>query len=781
MRNKAVAKVILLILLLLTTSTLTFSSKPAMLSFEEEAMLQATFQGFCPFGIAITGDGQYAYISFDLSEHIFKVRLDTLTVEAGADLVEYFPLECELIALDASEAKLFAYSSSWRQLLVLDTQTMSVNHTINDIGITGLTRSQYGPFLITWNGGNTVRFINTETYEMTNFTEDRIGFLGIQESKFNQSQWYVVTQNPTIGCWEVGLYDYESKIWNCSTSLIQAENEYLFDFKVLSNEQKVYVATLGGWYPDCHAYGWLHAFSLTGDEVKVVPIDGGALCLEASNDSQWLYVGTGWPVPTDNNLLVVDTQSDNITGQIHLGKTKFNLHYTQMNVLQIDHASARLLYATCADANAFIKVDLDNLSLTDVLILNEESLKPHFFCKRPMQHTGYILIHQSANAFELNLDSATIENVVKFPSIRDDAYAYDIAIDDTGRMLIAQGETILEVDMDGMHLLATHSLPWNIPAIWHFLLSNDQTMLYSISMNRSTTLNQLDTFMAINTTNFQIEACFTMEGGGFNSRPFELPDGSKIYALGGQHNGPIVVQVIEAENYSIQKNITFDEADSLGISATPYYPFAYDSSSHTLFIGATHVVLAIDTEIDVIKNVIYLKDVINAIGLESQHLTYVNAIGLLYHPQENYLYIAHLDRSFISIYDLNTEQFLERAIPLEGYFPIFIFTNNNYSKIYSLNVRSDSVSVIDVNSKVLEKVIDLHAYPIPNETSTTSSVPSTTSSVPSTTSTGSITPTPGFEYSIFVLGSLILSLGLLLARKQKKPRVKGFRHNKWNK
>ncbi|MFX0093322.1 MAG: hypothetical protein ACFFBD_16320 [Candidatus Hodarchaeota archaeon] len=763
MNPKAVTQVIL-ILFLLPTSTLTFCFKPAIVSFKRDSM----FQGCSPFGIAITGDGQYAYISFDLSEHIFKVRLDNLTVVQAADLSEFFPLECELIALDANEEKLFAYSTSWRKLLVFDTQTMSVIHTIDDIGIIGLTQSQYGPFLITWDGGNTVRFINTATYEVTNFTEDRIGFLEIRESNFNQSHWYVVTQNPG-GYWEVGIYNYESKTWNYSTSLMQSATEGSFDFKVLPNEQKAYVATLGGWYPEYHAYGWLHVFNLTDGGVKVMPIDGGALCLEASADSQRLYVGTGWPVPTDNNLWVVDTQSDTLLGRINLGRTKFNWPYSQMNVLQLDSANPHLLYGTCADANAFIKVDLNTLSLADVLILNEESLKPHFFCKCPMQNTGYILIHQSANAFELNLDSATIESVVQFPSIRNDAYTYDIAIDDTGSLFIAQGETILEVNLTDMHLLDTHSLPVNIPPMWHFILSNDQTMLYSISPASPSTY-QPNTFVAIDTTDFQVEACFEMEGGGFNERPFELPDGSKLYALGGQNNGPIVIQVIETESYSIQKNITFDEVDSLGISAGPYYPSAYDSSSHTLFMGATHVVLAIDTVTDVIKKVIYLKDVIDAIGLESPYLTYVNAIGLFYHPLENYLYIAHLDRSFISIYDLNTDQFLGQAIPLGGYFPNFIFANNNSSKIYSLNVRSDSVSVIDTTSKVLEKVIDLHAYPIPNETSTTSSVSSTTS-------TGSVTPTPGFGYSIFVVGSLVLALGLLLTTRQKKPLIKRSKDN----
>jgi len=296
--------------------------------------------------------------------------------------------------------------------------------------------------------------------------------------------------------------------------------------------------------------------------------------------------------------------------------------------------------------------------------------------------------------------------VVELPLTRTDAYAYSGAIDDAGRLLLVLGEAVLEVDVEDMRLLGTHPLPPDLPSVWNFVLSNDQTKMYSVAYARGEEQDQPNTFVAINTVNFQMEAVVRLEGGRFN-QPYELPDGSKLYALGGQQNGPVVIQVIETDSYTIQKTITFDEPGSLGISAGPYYPFAYDSNSHTLFVGATHVVLAIDTDTDTIKKVIHLEDTARIVGLEGLQFTYINAVGLAYIPGENYLYIAHLDQSFVSIYDLNTDQFLPQIIPLQGWFPNFIFANDDYSKIYILNVRSDSVSVIDVNSKAVEKVIDL--------------------------------------------------------------------------
>lgn len=666
-------------------------------------------QGMGPYTMALTKEGEFAYIRIVLPAAIFKVRLEDLVVESVVDLSAYFPFESGSIALDASEKKLFVTADVQRKLLVIDTTTMNVTQTLDDIGAIGITRSQFGPYLITWNGGSSVKFVNTETYEVTEFVDSDEFFLMIQESNSNQDLWYVVSaQGPGPSEVSAGIYDHEDKTWIRKISLPpEARADTVFDLAVLSNEQKAYVAIFGGWHPEYHAYGWIHSVNLMSGEVKVLSIDGGAMCLEASPDGRWVYVGTGWPIPSTNNLLVVDTQSDTIVGQIYLGMTEYGWPYTQMNDLQVDPAHPGLLYATNGDGNALVKMDLDSLTLTDVKVFNQESYRPHFFVRRPRQATGFILIHQSPYAFDLDLDQATMKGVVGFPSIHQDAYAYDITINNVGKLLIAQGEYVLEVDAEDMLLLGTHPLPPDIPSVWHFVLSNDQTMIYSISWGPE---GYSDTFLAMNTADFQLKASVKLEGGNFDFRPYELPDGSKLYALGGQQNGPVVIHVIETDTYTIQKTITFDEPGMLGISAGPYYPFAYVSNSHTLFVGATQVVLAIDTDTDVIKDVIYVRDVTRAIGLEPGQLNDINAIGLVYSPQENYLYIAHLDYSFVSIYDLDNDQFLPQVIPLKGFFPNFIFANDDYSRIYSLNIRSDSVSVIDVNSKAVEKVIDLHAY-----------------------------------------------------------------------
>ena len=687
---------------------------PAAMSMSEPPMDLSTQmpihgpepQGMGPTIIANTKDGKYAYVGFHLSDTIAKVRLSDLTVEAMADLSQYFPLQCYRIALDLSEKKLFVHSASWRKLIVLDTQTLNVIHTIDGIDAPyGMFRSQDGRLII-WDGTNTVKFVNTETYAVTEFTDPDLGFLQIQESPSDPSKWYVAT-----GGWTIGIYDPVAKAWIHTVTIpMEGETPGIWDFKVLPNESKLYAAVVGGAYPQgYHYYGWVYSVDLLGWQVKTIPIDGGAASLETSPDSRRVYVGTSTPMPSDtNNILAIDAQSDTVLGPIQLGRTKYGWPYGEIRDLQIDPADTDLLYAVSNDANALAKVDLKDLSLAGNTIFNVQDLEPHYFARRPMRSSGYVLVHRSPYAFELDLDSAAIKNVVEFPAIRADAWVYDVAVTDAGRLLIAQGEQVLEVDGSDMRLIENHPLPPNIPSVWNFVLSKDQSRLYSITNDPIT--NRPDVFLAINTADFQAQANFTLMGGAFDSRPFELPDGFKLYALGGEDFGTTVIHVIRTDNYTIQKTITFNELGLRGVSGGPYYPYAYDSSSHTLYVGATYVVLAIDTDTDEIKKVIHLEDVARAIGLEPQQFIYVNAIALVYQPQENFLYIVHLDRAFVSIYDLNKNQFLPKVIPLKGFFPNYAFANDNVSKIYVINTRSDNISVIDVNSKAVEKIIDLHAY-----------------------------------------------------------------------
>jgi len=229
---------------------------------------EPTPQGFSPFAIAITKDGKYAYVGFDLSEDVFKIRLADFTIEATADLSKYFPLESEHLVLDASEKKLFLNSATWQKLLVLDAQNMSVIHTIDNISVSDMFLSQYGPFLMVLDG-NIVKFINTETYEVTNFMDERIGFWRIRESKYDQNKWYIVTQDGPDGPMVVGAYNYKTKAWINKISFpLQVKGEWIPDFKVLPNEQKAYLASMGGWYPEYHAYGWVYSIDLTEGKVK---------------------------------------------------------------------------------------------------------------------------------------------------------------------------------------------------------------------------------------------------------------------------------------------------------------------------------------------------------------------------------------------------------------------------------------------------------------------------------------------------------------------------------
>lgn len=354
-----------------------------------------------------------------------------------------------------------------------------------------------------------------------------------------------------------------------------------------------------------------------------------------------------------------------------------------------------------------MKIDTATGAVAAVLVLNEESNPPTTFVREPGTSRGYVLLSRTNETVEIDLNSARATRVVQLPLSLTDFQWFGAAFRDANTLLVAQGDHFLELAAD-LTLRAKHNLPSGAPRIWGVLASRDARTLYSVS---TITASSLDTFLAIDATSFQIKASLHLDGGVFNL-PWEHPDAGKLYVLGGMQNGAVLLQVIDAQSFALRKTIRFDDASAPGIAAGPDYPYTYDPSSRTLFVGATMAVLAIDTDRDEIKRVIRLDEIAGGMGIQPNDFAVPNAVGLAFDPSQNRLNIAHLDGSFVSVYDLAKGHFLSPLIPLTGYFPDRLLANDDFSKLLTLNMRSDDISVIDTKGFTVTGLIDI-CNPLP--------------------------------------------------------------------
>lgn len=354
-----------------------------------------------------------------------------------------------------------------------------------------------------------------------------------------------------------------------------------------------------------------------------------------------------------------------------------------------------------------MKIDTATGAVAAVLVLNEESNPPTTFVREPGTSRGYVLLSRTNETVEIDLNSARATRVVQLPLSLTDFQWFGAAFRDANTLLVAQGDHFLELAAD-LTLRAKHNLPSGAPRIWGVLASRDARTLYSVS---TITASSLDTFLAIDATSFQIKASLHLDGGVFNL-PWEHPDAGKLYVLGGMQNGAMLLQVIDAQSFALRKTIRFDDASAPGIAAGPDYPYTYDPSSRTLFVGATMAVLAIDTDRDEIKRVIRLDEIAGGMGIQPNDFAVPNAVGLAFDPSQNRLNIAHLDGSFVSVYDLAKGHFLSPLIPLTGYFPDRLLANDDFSKLLTLNMRSDDISVIDTKGFTVTGLIDI-CNPLP--------------------------------------------------------------------
>jgi len=132
-------------------------------------------------------------------------------------------------------------------------------------------------------------------------------------------------------------------------------------------------------------------------------------------------------------------------------------------------------------------------------------------------------------------------------------------------------------------------------------------------------------------------------------------------------NGAVLLQVIDAQSFALRKTIRFDDASAQGLrlALTTHIPTI--ELAHPLR-GATMAVLAIDTDRDEIKRVIRL-DEIAAAWASSPTTSRCPTRWAGFRSSQNRLNIAHLDGSFVSVYDLAKGHFLSPLIPLTATSP----------------------------------------------------------------------------------------------------------------
>lgn len=664
-------------------------------------------QGFSPYGLALTKDGRYGYLSFDLSPFVFKVRLSDMSVVASAEFSRYFPLQCSTIALNSTETKVFLFDHTLGRLLVLDAATLQELKLIGGFGAGNyghLVASRWGPRIILASGW--VWLIDTDTLEVTRLNIDR-GLTFVRESLTDSALWYAVASSP--GSTAIGVYNYKTSQWTAKATISPRGSEWgVHDFAVLPDGSKAYLAVLGPWYPDYHASGWLYAADLASGTVQEIPFDGGAKALAVSADGARVYAGAGWPVPAANMIQALDTRTGQIAGVFQIPQQKFGWWSTQINELRLDPVAGRWLYATSSDGNDLIKVDAQTGAVASILVLNEESNAPNTFVQQPGSSRGYLLLTRSSEALELDLSGVHVTRTVEFPITRTDVRTFGAMFRDPNTVLISQGEYFLELNGD-LTLRARHNLPNGFPAIWGIVGSRDAKTIYSISQERGTSGYTPNALVSIDSTSFQVKGPVILPGGSFNL-PWEHPDAGKLYVLGGMQNGAALIHVVDPATLAVRKTIRFDDPSAQGVSAGGGgNPYAYDPATRTLYVGSSLAILAIDTDRDEIKRTIYVTGIADALGIPKYAMTILNPVALLFHPGENRLYAAHVDGSFVSVYDLATNRFLPQVIPVKGYFPGWIAANADLSKFVTLNRRSDTLSVIDTAGKTVEKVIDIHA------------------------------------------------------------------------
>ena len=364
-------------------------------------------------------------------------------------------------------------------------------------------------------------------------------------------------------------------------------------------------------------------------------------------------------------------------------RQKFGSFCTQLNEMKIDRVDGRLLYATNADGNSFLKVDLATGQVIENLVLNDESNSPHLILRRPGTSRAYVLLSRTNEALEIDLDRAEVIRTVQFPLTRTDFLSFGAAFRDSETLLVAQGEYLLELAAD-LTLRARHNLPKGAPGVWKVIGSErweDSLLCHQQHPERRFIIRTLSSPLIPPVSRSKQLCIWTAET---SPCPGSIRTPASFTCWGGRRMRRCSSTWLTPRSLSLRKTIRFDDPDHGGIMCSSSYPYAYDPGSRTLFVASSLAILAIDTDRDEIKRV--MPPGCNQCRLRSSGPAQQSQCGMTFHPVENRLYLAHGDGALRKRVRSRQEPVpAATLLDVKGYCPGWLLPNDDVSKIWVAN------------------------------------------------------------------------------------------------
>lgn len=660
----------------------------------------ALIQGWSPgiHGLAIAPDGKTAWIAFQLEDALLEVDLTIPAVRRAVDVSQAgIMLSSFSAVLSPDGTHLFVPNYSTANLMVVNTASAAVERVlaIPPSGCDCLAVSPDGTRLYMATTDGALAVVALGDYSVRQFVVPGNDFRTVVPSRISPSLVYCLGGDHFNNLNQNAIWLFDTASGSVVRKKILSPAVWkagLPSWRFLLSDAEN-VAWLG-WcnYVDDKGQGNLSVIDLaTFDVMDTVAIDYGVTDMAVDQRAGRIYMTGFWAGGGASGILPIaewDIQKRVISRRFPLSPSS-----DQRSVAL--NSSRTSMYVTDGDQNYLARIDLASGVVSEKVNLNRSTIRPYSFI--PAGDDAYVACHGSPVIYRLRLATGQVATVGALPSGAGPGGGCYFA----GLLYFVQGKDVYSIDPQ-TGAMTGH---WNSPMQ---MVSNGPVLVRDRFVLLNLPSGATPQLVVLSALNLQVEKTVDLPNDIYPDMALVSPDGSKVYVSRGPFSGQPYLMIFSSADWSLRKTITVPTAKGSG--ATGFLDGDFDPVRRVLYLTGFDSIWSLHMDTDEILGIANTVDVFGALGRQPGWSA-TGLCGARLSANGQRLFVVSGDGHSLYVYDTFVGKWLPELVNLRGYFLTDVTQSPDRRYLYTVNEKSDTITMVDTNALRVLNVTDLPSGP----------------------------------------------------------------------
>jgi YVTN family beta-propeller protein len=668
-------------------------------------MVEHYFPGWTPgdLGLAITSDGKKAYITFASDDALLVVNLSTFTVSDSINVsVAGNMIFSNNAVLSPDGKKLYVANPGARNVMIINAETKSVEKVlpITPLFAVAISMSQDGSKAYVTSQNEGLFIINTSNYSYNRILSPEVNTEGVifgpvVPSPSNPDLLYTVgtLREPS------GIFYPAFFVFNVSSNTVvrssKLANEviplYTFARRLVinSNETTAYF----GWVRmDDRGSGNFVVFDLNNFQVLAsTPMENGVNDFAVNEKTGKIYIIGFWAgggAPQELPIMEYDLSTNKVIRKIMVSPS------SDQRAITLDPTNENYLYMTEGDFNLIRKVEISTGKEISRLKFNKADIRPYNIIRG--DSIGYIISWGTRKIYKLDLRTGDLIGSIPLPDGASYAGGYY-----QDKLYFSGGRIIYSINPSDGSLIKRFDIGMEIQPLT-LTFFNDK--MATIDFEPGGMIGRRLLFF--DAKNMSIIKSIDLPHEPHGDKVIVSPDGSKLYIARGQMMGTTtVVTVFNSSTLDVINTIEIPFIKITRRGATGFVEADFDETKRILYLTGFTSVYKIDMDNDKLLGILDLIDVYEMQNINGWPPTGLS--GLVFSQTKDKMFVVSGDSHSMYTYDLVNSSWSTKITNLKGYFITDVVSSPDKHYLYTVNQQSDSVTMIDLTSGDVVRIIRL--------------------------------------------------------------------------